>query len=202
MKIEKIDFSKLGGIVPAVVQDADTKAVLMVGFMNEEAVNKTIEDSKVTFYSRSKKRLWQKGEESGNFLEFVSIELDCDNDTLLVQARPAGPTCHKGSYSCFQSQINTNDFVAELFSLIKQRQSELPEGSYTTSLFNDGIEKIVAKVQEESGEVIQAASNETKERLAEESADLIYHLLVLLAEKDVDYSDVIRVLRKRNGKID
>ena len=197
-----IDFSKLDGLVPAVIQDAQTGAVLMVGFMNDEAYEKTQADEKVTFFSRSKKRLWQKGEESGHYLGVVSIELDCDRDTLLIKANPAGPTCHTGKYSCFDSQAENYDFLQDLSNLITQRKNELPEGSYTTSLFNEGLDQIKAKVEEESAEVVQAATNETNQRLAEESGDLIYHLLVLLAEKGVDYSDVISVLKKRNGKIE
>jgi phosphoribosyl-ATP pyrophosphohydrolase/phosphoribosyl-AMP cyclohydrolase len=198
---DKIDFEKLSGIVPAVVQDSKTKAVLMVGFMNKEALRKTISSNKVTFFSRTKKRLWQKGEESGNTLELLGIEKDCDNDTLLIQARPTGPTCHTGGYSCFANQTKQQDFLAELSGLISKRKIDLPKESYTASLFEEGMEKIIAKVKEESDEVIVAAREESDARLAEESGDLIYHLLILLAERNVDYDDVISVLKKRNGKM-
>ena len=212
LNIEKLDFTKCDGLLPAVIQDSDTKAVLMLGFMNEEASKKTIKDGRVTFYSRTKKRLWQKGETSGNFLNVVSISQDCDNDTLLIMVKPVGPTCHTGDYSCFEGiekekkTLDENSsncdfaFFKVLFNLIEQRKREMPEGSYTTSLFKDGLDQILAKVEEESDEVIEAAKNETKLRLIEESCDLLYHMMVLLVEKDVGLADIVEELEKRFNK--
>jgi phosphoribosyl-ATP pyrophosphohydrolase/phosphoribosyl-AMP cyclohydrolase len=197
----KLNFSKLNGLIPAVIQDADSKAVLMVGFMNEEALKKTITDKKVTFWSRTKKRLWQKGEESGNYLNVESISSDCDNDSLLIMAKPVGPTCHTGESSCFEGVKKENlGFLKILFDLIKDRKEKMPESSYTTQLFSEGLGKILAKVEEESDEVINAAKNETKQRLSEESGDLLYHLFVLLVEKGIDIEDLIKVLIKRHNK--
>lgn len=195
----KLDFSKLNGLIPAVIQDADTKAILMVGFMSEEALDKTLADKKVTFWSRTKKRLWQKGEESGNYLSVESISSDCDQDSLLIIAKPAGPTCHTGKYSCFKGIEKENlGFLRFLFNLIKNRKEKMPEDSYTTQLFTEGLGKILEKVDEESGEVINAANNESKQRLIEESGDLLYHLFVLLVEKGVEFENVIEELAKRH----
>lgn len=198
LDVKKINFKKLDGIVPAVVQDAKTKVVLMLGFMNKEALSKTIESKKVTFWSRTKKRLWEKGEISDNTLKLISISADCDNDTLLILAQPQGPTCHTGAYSCFGTKKQSGlEFLQELYDLITARKKALPKNSYTTSLFNEGFAKILEKVEEESSEVLQAAKKETKKRLIEESSDLLYHLFVLLAQKDISLDDIIQELQRR-----
>ncbi len=201
----KLNFKKLNGtasdgLIPVIVQDSSTLQVLMLGFMSKEAYEKTIKSGKVTFWSRTKKRLWQKGEISGNSLKVVDIKVDCDNDSLLILAKPEGPTCHKGKYSCFGDKENNALFLGELFALIKDREKERPKNSYTASLFEKGLNEIIKKVGEESIEVIIAAKNETKKRLVEESSDLLYHLLVLLAEKGVDLSEVIAELVRRYKK--
>jgi len=197
--VKQLNFAKFDDIIPAVVQDGETKAVLMLGFMNEEALRKTIESKKVTFWSRTKKRLWEKGEISGNILKLISISVDCDNDTLLILTKPQGPTCHTGAYSCFGAiKQNGLEFLQELFDLIAARKKELPKNSYTTSLFREGLVTILAKVEEESGEVLQAAKKETKKRLIEESSDLLYHLFVLLAQKNISLTDIIQELQRRN----
>lgn len=198
LKIGQLDFDKLGGIIPAIIQDAETKAILMLGFMDKEALNKTIKNKKVTFWSRSKKRLWEKGETSGNTLEVISIATDCDNDTLLILVKPQGPTCHTGVYSCFGIEKQGGlEFLQELYDLIATRKKELPKNSYTTSLFSLGLGKILEKVEEESGEVLQAAKKESRTRLIEESADLLYHLFVLLVQKKIFLSDIIQEFQRR-----
>lgn len=198
---ESLDFEKGGGLIPAIVQDANNFQVLMLGYMDREALQMTLEKERVTFYSRSKERLWTKGETSGNYLNLVDIQQDCDNDTLLILADPEGPTCHTGNNSCFfkkdfQPQENLN-FLNDLEELIISRKKERPEGSYTTSLFDDGIDKIAQKVGEEAVETIIETKNEDH-RLVDEVSDLIYHLLVLLAEKKVPLYDVIQNLKKRH----
>ncbi len=198
----EFNFEKLGGIIPAIIQDADTKAVLMLGFMDKVALDRTIKNKKVTFFSRSKKRLWQKGEVSGNELAVRALAKDCDSDTVLISAKPKGPTCHSGAYSCFgdfAEQQPTPVVLLELYDLIVKRKKDLPKNSYTASLFTKGLHKILEKIEEESGEVIRAAQNESRTRLIEESADLIYHLLVLLVHKDIALEEVIDEL-KRRGK--
>ena len=201
--IKQLDFQKLGGVIPAIIQDAETKAVLMLGFMNEEALQKTIESKRVTFWSRTKQRLWEKGETSGNTLELVSISTDCDNDTLLLTVKPQGPTCHTGKYSCFdieREEVRHQEgleFLQELYDLIKARKKGLPKNSYTASLFKQGLTKILEKVEEEAGEVIVAAQKETRQRLVEESADLLYHLLVLLVQKKISLADILNELKRR-----
>lgn len=196
--VKQLNFSKLGGVIPAVVQDVKTKIVLTLGFMNEEALSKTIKSKKVTFWSRTKKRLWEKGEISGNTLKLISISADCDYDTLLISAKPKGPTCHTGAYSCFGTENkNGLEFLQELYNLIVTRKKELPKKSYTASLFNEGLVKILEKVEEESGEVLQAAKKETRKRLVEESSDLLYHLFVLLAQKNISLKDIIQELQRR-----
>lgn len=198
LDVKQLNFVKLGGIVPAVVQDVETKIVLMLGFMNEEALSKTIESKKVTFWSRTKKRLWEKGEISGNTLKLISISADCDNDTLLILAKSQGPTCHTGAYSCFKTEKqNGLEFLQELYDLIVTRKKELQKKSYTTSLFNEGLVKILEKVEEESGEVLQAAKRETRKQLIEESSDLLYHLFVLLAQKNISLNDIVQELQRR-----
>jgi phosphoribosyl-AMP cyclohydrolase / phosphoribosyl-ATP pyrophosphohydrolase len=195
----KIDFEKNNGLVPAIVQDAKTGKVLMLGYMNEEALKKTQESGKVTFFSRSKKRLWTKGETSGNFLHFKSMAIDCDQDTVLIKANPTGPVCHTGQDTCFNEENNTGiAFLSELEGLIKERKKNMPEGSYTTELFNEGINKIAQKVGEEAVEVVIDAVANNHERVKEESADLLYHLLVLLAAKDIGLNEVVDVLQKRH----
>jgi phosphoribosyl-ATP pyrophosphohydrolase/phosphoribosyl-AMP cyclohydrolase len=193
----QIDFSKLDGLVPCVVQDADTQVVLMVGFMNEEAVKKTIAEKRVTFYSRSKKRLWTKGETSGNFLELKDIILDCDNDTLLVKAHPIGPTCHTGADTCF-GESNPAWSINALEKTIEDRKSNPKKGSYTTSLFESGINKVAQKVGEEAVELVIEAKDNSEELFLNEAADLMYHYLVLLQAKGYSLRDVERVLASRH----
>ena len=195
-----IDFKKCGGLVPAIVQDAITKNVLMLGYMNEEAYDKTIATKKVTFWSRSRNCLWTKGETSGNFLHLVDIKVDCDNDTLLVKAHPDGPTCHKGTDTCWgeANQHNPLLFLSELQDFIDKRHLEMPEGSYTTSLFKDGINRIAQKVGEEALEAVIEATNGSKEKLIYEASDLIYHLIVLMTSKGLRIEDIARELQKRH----
>lgn len=197
LEIKNVDWSKGNGLVPAIVQDSSTGTVLMLGYMNEESLQKTLETGDVWFYSRTKKRLWKKGEESGNVLHVVDIKLDCDNDTLLVSADPNGPTCHKGTVSCFDYELEGNE-LQKLFAVIAKRKSEMPEGSYTAKLFTSGLDKISLKVSEEAMEVIHAAQKQTKERLVEETVDLLYHLFVLLAEKNVTLKEVSEEIQKRS----
>ena len=196
----KIDFEKMGGLVPAIVQDAVTKNVLMLGFMNEEAYQKTQATKHVTFWSRTRQTLWTKGETSGNFLNLVSMQIDCDNDTLLVKVNPVGPTCHKGTDTCWGDDNDMNPllFLTELQDFINKRKAEMPEGSYTTSLFNKGINKIAQKVGEEALETVIQATNGTDEHLVYEASDLLYHLLVLLTEKGLRIEDVAAELQKRH----
>ncbi|MFA6918317.1 MAG: bifunctional phosphoribosyl-AMP cyclohydrolase/phosphoribosyl-ATP diphosphatase HisIE [Candidatus Gracilibacteria bacterium] len=196
----KLNFEKLNGLIPVIVQDSSTMQVLMLGFMNKEAYEKTAKSGKVTFWSRTRESLWQKGETSGNYLKVVDVKVDCDNDSLLILAKPQGPTCHMGKYSCFGDKENSALFLKELFELINDRKKKRPKKSYTTSLFDKGLNEIVKKVGEESVEVIIAAKGETKKRLIEESGDLLYHLLVLLAEKEVEINDVIKTLIERHKK--
>ena len=196
-----IDFQKMGGLVPAIIQDATTKTVLMLGFMNEEAYRKTIEQKKVTFYSRTKQRLWTKGEESGHFLHLVDIKVDCDQDTLLVLVNPEGPTCHKGTDTCWGEKNEANPllFLSELQDFIEKRHEEMPEGSYTTSLFKDGINRMAQKVGEEALEAVIEACNGTNERLVYEGSDLFYHLIVLLTAKGLRIEDLARELQVRHN---
>lgn len=195
-----IDFNKGTGLVPVIIQDDKTSAVLMLGYMNKEAYDKTLEDKVVTFWSRSKERLWQKGESSGNYLHLVSVHQDCDSDTLLLKTNPQGSTCHTGSYSCFYVQPDDLSILTELESVIAQRASDLPEGSYTTSLFKGGTSLIAQKVGEEAVETVVAALDQNLERLHEEAADLIYHLLVLLQNKGTSLSAVLSKLASRRNE--
>lgn len=194
-----IDFDKMNGLVPAIVQDATTRQVLMLGFMNEAAYRKTIETKKVTFWSRTRQTLWTKGETSGNFLNLVDIKIDCDNDTLLVKVTPEGPVCHTGTDTCWGE---TNDlqpllFLRELQDFIDKRHKEMPEGSYTTKLFRDGVNRIAQKVGEEALEtVIEACSGGDK--LVYEASDLLYHLVVLLTSKGLRIEDVVSELHQRH----
>ena len=200
-----MDFQKLKGLIPAIIQDASTNTVLMLGFMNSEALDKTREEGKVTFFSRKKNRLWTKGEESGNFLHVVEILEDCDKDTLLIKAKPVGPVCHTGSDTCFNERNITSldsegiAFIAQLQQLIHTRKEEMPEGSYTTSLFNAGINKIAQKVGEEAVELLIEAKDNNDELFLNEAADLLYHLLVLLTAKGKDMKDVVSVLEQRHS---
>jgi len=193
-----IDFNKMNGLVPAIIQDSSTAKVLMLGFMNEEAYEKTKAEGRVTFFSRTKNRLWTKGEESGHFLDVVEIREDCDQDTLLIFARPNGPVCHTGSDTCFDEANKASvSFLAELQQLIHERKQSRPEGSYTTRLFEKGLPKIAQKVGEEAVELVIEAMREENELFLNEAADLIYHLLVLLSAKNYDLSDVVAVLKER-----
>jgi phosphoribosyl-ATP pyrophosphohydrolase/phosphoribosyl-AMP cyclohydrolase len=196
----KIDFEKCGGLVPAIIQDATTKNILMLGYMNQEAFDKTLSTKKVTFWSRSRNCLWTKGETSGNYLNLVDVKIDCDNDTLLVSATPDGPTCHKGTDTCWGEDNVQNPllFLTELQDFINRRHEEMPEGSYTTSLFKDGINRIAQKVGEEALEAVIEATNGTKDKLIYEASDMIYHLIVLLTSKGLRIEDVASELAKRH----
>ena len=203
IKKMKIDFEKCGGLVPAIIQDASTRQVLMLGYMNQEAYDKTIGTRKVTFWSRSRQCLWTKGETSGNYLNLVDIKTDCDNDALLVRVNPTGPTCHKGTDTCWGEENTAPDsasldFLRELQDFIDKRKVEMPEGSYTTSLFKDGVNRIAQKVGEEALETVIEATNGSKEKLIYEASDTIYHLIVLLASKGLRIEDVVEELHKRH----
>ncbi|MCT4674035.1 MAG: bifunctional phosphoribosyl-AMP cyclohydrolase/phosphoribosyl-ATP diphosphatase HisIE [Prolixibacteraceae bacterium] len=196
-----IDFNKMGnGLVPAIIQDYRTQKVLMLGYMNEAAYLKTKEEKKVTFYSRTKERLWTKGETSSNFLMVEKILLDCDQDTLLIYVTPKGPTCHKGTDTCWAEDNTPNDilFLSELQDFIDKRKEEMPEGSYTTHLFNKGIRKITQKVGEEAVETVIGAMANDDENFLYEGADLLYHLIVLLTYKGYRIEDLVRELKKRH----
>lgn len=195
-----IDFSKSAhGLIPAIIQDNETKTVLMLGYMNEEAYQKTLETKKVTFFSRSKNRLWTKGEESGNFLNLTDIKVDCDNDTLLVKVQPVGPTCHTGSDSCWQESNNQEyGFISKLENTIKARkENATSDTSYVASLFEKGINKIAQKVGEEAVEVVIEAKDANDDLFLSESADLLFHYLILLQAKGFQLSDVVAVLKNR-----
>ena len=196
----EIDFEKMGGLVPAIIQDAKTKTVLMLGYMNKEAYEKTTKTGKVTFFSRSRQCLWTKGETSGNFLELVDIMVDCDNDTLLVKVNPTGPTCHKGTDTCWgeKNEVNPLLFLTYLQDFINTRHEEMPEGSYTTSLFKDGINRMAQKVGEEALEAVIEACNGTNGRLSYEGADMIYHPIVVLTSKGLRIEDLAKELQVRH----
>ncbi len=196
-----MDFNKMNGLLPAIIQDFSTGKVLMLGFMNEEAYRKTLEDRRVTFYSRTRERLWTKGEESGNYLEVKEILEDCDQDTLLVKVNPAGPVCHTGSDTCFD-EVNRESlkFLADLQQLISRRREEMPEGSYTTKLFEKGINKIAQKLGEEAVELVIESKDENDTLFLNEAADLVYHFLVLLSAKGYGIHDVVKVLEERHRK--
>lgn len=197
LDIETLAWDKQDGLLPAVVQDADTLRVLMVGYMSRDALAKTLDSGQVTFFSRSKGRLWTKGESSGHVLALVRLETDCDRDTLLVQARPHGPTCHLGTVSCFPSA--PGDTLGELQALIRRRHAERPAGSYTTKLFDAGIKRIAQKVGEEGLETALAAVAEEDAPLLGEAADLLYHLIVLLQARGLSLDDARAVLDTRRG---
>jgi len=195
----EIDIKSAHGLIPAIIQDSETKNVLMLGYMNEESLQKTIETQKVTFFSRSKQRLWTKGEESGNFLNLVSIKNDCDGDTLLIQAKPVGPTCHTGADTCWQEENKENyGFISKLENTIKTRRENADsEKSYVASLFEKGINKIAQKVGEEAVEVVIEAKDDNDDLFLSESADLLFHYLILLQAKGFELNDVVDVLKKR-----
>jgi phosphoribosyl-ATP pyrophosphohydrolase/phosphoribosyl-AMP cyclohydrolase len=194
------DWAKGGGLLPAIIQHVHTGQVLMLGYMNEEAAEVTVTSGKVTFYSRSKKRLWTKGETSGNHLTFCSAMLDCDRDAILVQAIPAGPVCHTGARTCFTDDLPAPaGFLGHLDRIIQQRRAEMPDGSYTTSLFAEGAARIAQKVGEEGVELALARMKDDREEIANESADLLYHMLVLLSDADMALADVMEVLRQRHA---
>ena len=195
----ELDFEKMGGLVPAIIQDNYTKKVLMLGFMNKEALDKTIETGKVTFFSRTKNRLWTKGEESGNFLNVVSIKEDCDKDTLLIMVNPVGPVCHKGTDTCWgEGNDEPIMFLSYLQDFISKRYEEMPEKSYTTSLFQAGINRMAQKVGEEAVETVIEATNGTDDRLIYEASDMIYHPIVLLTSKGMRIEDLATELKKRH----
>ena len=197
-----LDFDKMGGLIPAIIQDARTKNVLMLGFMNKEAYEKTLEINKVTFFSRTKNRLWTKGEESGHFLDVVSIESDCDNDTLLIKAIPNGPVCHTGSATCFNDKNEFGiEFLSHLQDFIEKRYQEMPEGSYTTSLFNSGVNRMAQKVGEEAIETVIEATNGTDGRMMYEAADMLYHLMVLFTSKGRRIEELAEALYRRHNKV-
>ncbi|QGK74058.1 bifunctional phosphoribosyl-AMP cyclohydrolase/phosphoribosyl-ATP diphosphatase HisIE [Flavobacterium sp. SLB02] len=194
-----IDIKSAHGLIPAIIQDSETKNILMLGYMNEESLQKTIETQKVTFFSRSKQRLWTKGEESGNFLNLISIKNDCDGDTLLIQAKPVGPTCHTGADTCWQEENKENyGFISQIENTIKTRRENADsEKSYVASLFEKGINKIAQKVGEEAVEVVIEAKDDNDDLFLSESADLLFHYLILLQAKGFQLNDVVDVLKKR-----
>ncbi len=198
---KELDFDKMGGLIPAIIQDRRTKNVLMLGFMNREAYEKTLEIKKVTFFSRTKNRLWTKGEESGNFLNVVSIEEDCDKDTLLIKVVPEGPVCHTGTATCFNDDNSFGiEFLSYLQDFIDQRHKEMPEGSYTSSLFESGINRMAQKVGEEAVETVIEATNGTDGRMMYEASDLLYHLIVLLTAKGRRIEELAEALHQRHHK--
>jgi phosphoribosyl-ATP pyrophosphohydrolase/phosphoribosyl-AMP cyclohydrolase len=196
-----IDFKKMEGLIPAVVQDAFTGKVLMLGYMNEAALAKTEESGRVTFFSRSKNRLWTKGETSGHFLEVVSMQEDCDGDAILVKAKPSGPVCHTGADTCFnEGNASKTPFIDQLRAIIKDRKANPSEGSYTSSLFSKGINKLAQKVGEEAVELVIEAKDDNKDLFLGEAADLLFHYLVLLEAKGYELDEVVDVLMKRRTK--
>ena len=204
IEIDRIDFAKGNGLVPAIVQDADTGAVLMLAYMNRDAVEQTLARRRAVFFSRSKQRLWEKGETTGHTLDLVDIVADCDNDTLLVSARPRGPACHNGTLTCFgdepRSAATNIAFLGKLESVVAQRAIEKPDDSYTARLLAKGINKVAQKVGEEGVETALAGVNESDQKLVEESADLLFHLLVLLRARGVKLAQVVRLLESRHKK--
>ena len=200
MKLPKIDWKKTDGLVPAIVQDARTLQVLMLGYMNAAALKKTLSSKKVTFFSRSKQRLWTKGESSGHFLKLVRLEVDCDNDTLLIQANAAGPTCHRGTVSCFGDGGATGvGFLAQLDQVVADRIKSGDKSSYTVRLVREGVARVAQKVGEEGVETALAALQKNSKEFTGEAADLLYHLIVLLRAKKLSLTDAIAVLEKRHA---
>lgn len=199
--LDKINFEKVGGLVPAVIQDASSKQMLMLGYMNKDAIQKTLETGKVTFYSRTKERLWTKGESSGNFLLLKEILLDCDGDTLLIKAEPVGPVCHTGADTCFgESNRSKTAFIDHLRAIIKERKNNPTDQSYTASLFAKGINKVAQKVGEEAVEIVIEAKDDNKALFVGEAADLLYHYLVLLEAKGYELDEVMQVLIDRHNQ--
>jgi len=197
--IDELNFDKMGGLLPAVVQDINTKLILMLGFVNKEALQKTIDTGLATFYSRSRKSLWTKGETSGNFIKVIEIATDCDKDSLIFKSIPTGDVCHLGRYSCFEEEkIIDENFIDYLQNFIRLRKKEAPEGSYVKKLFDKKENKIIQKVGEEAVETIIAAKNNNREEIIYETADLIFHLLVMLEIKDINFSEIIEELKKRH----
>lgn len=196
----EIDFEKGGGLVPAIIQDANTRQVLMLGYMNKEALEKTQATGLVTFFSRTRQVLWTKGETSGNYLRVADLKNDCDHDTLLIKAIPTGPVCHTGTDTCWgeANEGRPLDFLSHLQDFIEKRHEEMPEGSYTTSLFRDGLNRMAQKVGEEALELVIEATNGSKERMVYEGADMLYHLIVLLTSKGLRIEDLARELRERH----
>lgn len=196
----KIDFEKSGGLVPAIVQDAQTQKVLMLGYMNQEAFDQTMATGKITFFSRSKNRLWMKGEESGHVLEMKSVSVDCDNDTLLFKAIPAGSVCHTGADTCWNETNTADDFLMYLEHIIEQRKHSADGSSYVKSLFDKGLNKIAQKVGEEAVELVIEAKDDNEELFLNEAADLLFHYLILLNRKGYSLQDITNILRKRHAK--
>ncbi|NOS55882.1 MAG: bifunctional phosphoribosyl-AMP cyclohydrolase/phosphoribosyl-ATP diphosphatase HisIE [Cyclobacteriaceae bacterium] len=199
MDVTKLDFKKTNGLIPCIVQDGTTLKVLMLGYMNEEALNKTLSEKKLTFFSRTKQRLWTKGETSGNYLFLNEVIIDCDQDTLLLKVTPKGPSCHTGADTCFNEKNETIG-VEFLEAIIKERKKNPKENSYTNQLLNSGINKVAQKVGEESVELVIEAKDNNKELFLGEAADLMYHYLVLLTAKDTSLQEVVKVLRQRHEK--
>jgi len=203
--IDKLDFAKNDGLIPAIIQDADMFEVRMLGYMNRAALEKTLEEGMVTFYSRSKQRLWTKGETSGNTLKLVDIQADCDDDTLLVLAEPKGPTCHTGAESCFHEKVfepreDGLRFIQILEKLLVERKQTLPEDSYTSKMFQKGLDKVAQKVGEEAVETVIASKNDNEEEMLNETADLLFHTLLLLVEKEIPLQKVVDTLKERHAK--
>ena len=200
LDLDQLDFEKGGGLIPAIIQDAETRKVLMLGYMNQEALEKTSLEKRVTFFSRSKNRLWTKGETSGHFFHLQDIAMDCDQDALLVNVRPEGPACHTGDDTCFQEKNISSNFLTQLEKIILDRKTADPESSYTSSLFKKGINKVAQKVGEEAVELVIEAKDDDKELFIGEAADLIYHYLVLLAAKEYRLEEVIDELKRRHHR--
>lgn len=195
-----VDFQKSGGLVPAIIQDHLSNKVLMLGYMNRAALDQTLAEGKVTFFSRSKERLWTKGESSNNFLHLVDIAVDCDQDSLLIKARPDGPTCHTGADTCWDEKNTSNDFLQQLENVIRQRRDQPDDASYTTSLFKRGINKIAQKVGEEAVELVIEAKDNNADLFLNEAADLMFHYLILLSAKGYELGDVVKILESRHKK--
>ena len=199
INLDKIDWDKGDGLVPAIVQNSDNGQILMLAYMDRAALAQTISSKKVTFFSRSKNRLWTKGETSGNWLDYISGEMDCDADTILIQARPQGPSCHTGSVTCFNDQTTSNiGFLDQLGRLIAERHKTMPKGSYTTSLFTEGKARIAQKVGEEGVELALARMKDDSAEMANEAADLLFHMMVLLEDAGLSLADAISVLQDRH----
>lgn len=195
-----VDFQKSGGLVPAIIQDHLSNKVLMLGYMNRAALDQTLAEGKVTFFSRSKERLWTKGESSNNFLHLIDIAVDCDQDTLLIKARPDGPTCHTGADTCWNEKNVSGDFLQQLENVIRQRRDQPDDNSYTTSLFKRGINKIAQKVGEEAVELVIEAKDNNADLFLNEAADLLFHYLILLSAKGYELGDVVKILESRHKK--